>query len=212
MPVEITENGTIMDVNFNIDISHSYIGYLVIILQHPNQTKAVLFNRNFNGSRFTDLDISFDDEVFFEIVCTSPTTGTFRTGGTPLSNFIGLSSAGTWLIEIIDYWSGDVGTLNDYSLEICSSTPSSIEEEELDNLLIFPNPNNGSFSVGFKPKSGQDISIDVYDIRGRLMYTNKYSSTTRFEEVIRLNNAQSGVYLVQIADGSYRITKKIIVN
>jgi putative heme degradation protein len=82
----------------------------------------------------------------------------------------------------------------------------------LSDLRVFPNPNNGSFTVGFNPKSGQNISVQVYDIRGRLMYTNTYNSVNRFEEVINLNNAQSGVYLLQISDGPQKVTKKIIVN
>ena len=209
-PIEITEDVVISDVNFSIDIAHTYINDLQIILQHPDGTQAVLFNRNCGGDE--NLNILLDDEASSAIVCGSPTAGTFQSGGTPLSNFDGLSSAGTWLIGIRDFYIGDTGLLNDYSLEICATVPLNVQDEEFNALQVYPNPNNGSFSIGFNPKSGQDISVDVYDIRGRLMYANKYSSTTRFEEVITLNNAQSGVYLVQIADGPNRITKKIIVN
>ena len=186
------------------------INDLQIILQHPDNTQAVLFNRDCGDE--DDLDITFDDEASSAIVCGSPTAGTFQSGGNPLSIFDGLNSAGTWLIGVRDYWNGDTGLLNDYSLEICATVPLSVQDEEFNALQVYPNPNNGSFSIGFNPKSGQDISVDVYDIRGRLMYANKYSSTTRFEEVITLNNAQSGLYLVQIADGSHRTTRKIIVN
>ncbi len=210
VPIEVNEDVVISDVNFNIDIAHTYIEDLQIILQHPDGTQAVLFNRNCGNDE--NLDITFDDEASSTIVCGSPTAGTFQSGGTPLSNFDGLSSAGTWFIGIRDFYNGDTGLLNDYSLEFCATVPLSVQDEEFNALHVYPNPNNGSFSVGFNPKSGQEISVDVYDIRGRLMYTNKYSSTTRFEEVITLNNAQSGVYLIQIADGPHRITKKIIVN
>ena len=210
VPIEVNEDVVISDVNFNIDIAHTYINDLQIILQHPDGTQAVLFDRNCGGE--DNLDITFDDEASSAIVCGNPTGGTFQSGGTALSIFDDLNSAGTWLIGIRDYWNEDTGLLNDYSLEICATSPLSVQDEEFYALQVYPNPNNGSFSIGFNPKSGQEISVDVYDIRGRLMYANKYSSTTRFEEVITLNNAQSGVYLVQIADGSYSITKKIIVN
>ena len=210
VPIEVNEDVVISDVNFNIDIAHTYINDLQIILQHPDGTQAVLFDRNCGSE--DNLDITFDDEASSAIVCGSPTGGTFQSGGTALSIFDGLNSAGTWLIVIRDYWNEDTGLLNDYTLEICATSPLSVQDEEFYALQVYPNPNNGSFSIGFNPKSGQEISVDVYDIRGRLMYANKYSNTTRFEEVITLNNAQSGVYLVQIADGSYRITKKIIVN
>jgi len=208
--VNVTEVATISDVNFNIDISHDYLDDLVIVVQHPDGTQAVVYNRNC-GSEI-DLDITFDDEASTAIACANPTIGTYKSNLNSLSNFNGKDTAGVWYIAILDYYSGDPGILNDYTLEICSSSPLSIEENKLSDLRVFPNPNNGSFTVGFDPKSGQNISVQVYDIRGRLMYTNTYNSVNRFEEVINLNNAQSGVYLLQISDGPQRVTKKIIVN
>ena len=208
--VNVTEVATISDVNFNIDISHGYLEDLVIIIQHPDLTQAVVYYRNCQSQ--IDLDITFDDEASTAIACANPTIGTYKSNLNSLSNFNGKDAAGVWYIAILDYYNGDPGILNDYTLEICSSSPLSIEENKLSDLRVFPNPNNGSFTVGFNPKSGQNISVQVYDIRGRLMYTNTYNSVNRFEEVINLNNAQSGVYLLQISDGPQRVTKKIIVN
>ena len=208
--VNVTEVATISDVNFNIDISHGYLDDLVIVVQHPDLTQAVVYYRDCGNE--VDLDITFDDEASTAIACANPTIGTYKSNLNSLSNFDGKDTAGVWYIAILDYYNGDSGILNDYTLEICSSSPLSIEENKLSDLRVFPNPNNGSFTVGFNPKSGQNISVQVYDIRGRLMYTNTYNSVNRFEEVINLNNAQSGVYLLQISDGPQRVTKKIIVN
>ena len=208
--VNVTEVATISDVNFNIDISHDYLDDLVIVVQHPDGTQAVVYNRNCGNE--VDLDITFDDEASTAIACANPTIGTYKSNLNSLSNFDGKGTAGVWYIALSDYYIEDPGILNDYTLEICSSSPLSIEENKLSDLRVYPNPNNGSFTVGFNPKSGQNISVQVYDIRGRLMYTNTYNSVNRFEEVINLNNAQSGVYLLQISDGPQRVTKKIIVN
>jgi len=106
----------------------------------------------------------------------------------------------------------DAGVVNSWSLEICAASGLSVTENELENLSVYPNPNNGEFNIEFNPTSGEDISIEVYDIRGRYIYSNIYSNVSRFEEVIRLNNAQSGVYLLTIADGTQKVTKKIIVD
>ncbi|MCT4629365.1 reprolysin-like metallopeptidase [Winogradskyella sp.] len=102
------------------------------------------------------------------------------------------------------------GEVEDYSLNVINNL--SIEDNELENLSIYPNPNNGTFNIGFNPKSGENIYIEVYDIRGRAIFTNSYNSVSRFDEVISLDNAQSGVYLLNISDGSNKITKKIIVD
>ncbi|WP_422106566.1 reprolysin-like metallopeptidase [Winogradskyella sp.] len=90
--------------------------------------------------------------------------------------------------------------------------PLSIEEFGIDNLSIYPNPNNGAFTIGFDPRSGEAIRVEVYDIRGRAIYRKEYSSISRFEEVIRLNNAQSGVYVLQLSEGPRKAARKIIVD
>lgn len=101
------------------------------------------------------------------------------------------------------------GEVEDYSLNVINNL--SLDDNELDNLSVYPNPNNGTFTVGFNPKSGNDINIEVYDIRGRAIFTKTFNGANRFDEVIQLNNAQSGVYLLNISDGSFKVTKKIIV-
>lgn len=102
------------------------------------------------------------------------------------------------------------GEVEDYTLNVINNL--SVDDNVLENLSVYPNPNNGEFSISFTPKSGEDITIQVYDIRGRSIYKNSYNTSTLFEEVVRLNNAQSGVYLLNILDGSHKVTKKIIVD
>jgi hypothetical protein len=89
--------------------------------------------------------------------------------------------------------------------------PLSIDEFELEDLSIYPNPSNGSFTIGFDSKSGEDINIEVYDIRGRAIFTKSFNSTNRFNEQVQLNTAQSGVYLLHISDGPFKVTKKIVL-
>ena len=102
------------------------------------------------------------------------------------------------------------GEVEDYTLNVINNL--SVDETDLEGLAIFPNPNNGTFTIGFIPNSGEDITVRVYDIRGRAVFTNRFSASNRFEEIINLNNAQSGVYLLQILDGSQTVTRRIIID
>ena len=91
--VDIVDDNTIDDLNFNIDISQrTYISDLQIILQHPDGTQATVFSRNCSDQN--NLDITFDDEVASVIACGQPTQGTFRPSDTSLSVFDGKSSLG----------------------------------------------------------------------------------------------------------------------
>jgi hypothetical protein len=101
------------------------------------------------------------------------------------------------------------GEVEDYSINITNNL--SIDDNELDKLSIYPNPSKGEFTVGFNSNSNNDISIKVFDIRGRSIYTKTFETVNRFDEVIRLSDAQSGVYLLQISNGSQSVTKRIII-
>ncbi|MGB6268775.1 MAG: T9SS type A sorting domain-containing protein, partial [Olleya sp.] len=86
----------------------------------------------------------------------------------------------------------------------------SVDEFTLDNLSIFPNPNNGEFTVKFSNATGK-VSLEVFDIRGRKVVGNNYDIIGDFNQNVSLANIQSGMYLLNINDGSRIITKKIIV-
>lgn len=102
------------------------------------------------------------------------------------------------------------GEVEDYTINVINNL--SVDDNELEGLTIYPNPNNGTFNIGFNPNSGENINIQVYDIRGRIIFSKSFNTVSRFEEVIRLNNAQSGVYLLNISDGSNKVTRKIVVD
>lgn len=90
--------------------------------------------------------------------------------------------------------------------------PLSIDENEFENLSIYPNPNDGNFNISFSPRSGENIGVEIYDIRGRKVYSSTYEPQGQFEEKIKVDYVQSGIYLLRISDGSQKVTKKIIVD
>lgn len=105
---------------------------------------------------------------------------------------------------------GHDAEVEDYSIEVLPSL--SLNEFDLDSFAIYPNPNNGEFTIKLNSKSGDDIKVNVYDIRGRRIFNNIYTNTTsEFNQTISLNNVQSGMYLVNVNDGRGQVTKKIIV-
>lgn len=92
-------------------------------------------------------------------------------------------------------------------------TPSlTTNEFEFSNFSIYPNPNRGNFNVKFDSTSSNEITIEVYDIRGRNIFEKQYSNSGLFDQNIQLNNIESGVYLVTVKDGAQKIIKKIVVD
>lgn len=79
-----------------------------------------------------------------------------------------------------------------------------------DTFSVYPNPNNGEFTLQFSSVS-KDVTLSVFDIRGRSVYKKSYTNSGTFKETINLGNVQSGMYLLNINNDGRTITKKIIV-
>ena len=126
------------------------------------------------------------------------------------------SGAGDWVFFVGDIIvDGNRATWNSVTLTICSSEIGPIlgvnEFSLEDSFVVYPNPNNGEFNVKLKSNSNQDINIQVFDIRGRSVLNQTYNNTRDFNQNINLNNAQSGMYLLNVSDGERTATKKIII-
>lgn len=213
IPVTVTETTPITDVRINVDVTHSYIGDLIMQLQTPNGGGfSNIWARTCNDAQYGNIDITFkDDEP--AIICASPTTGTYAPAS-PMTGFIGNNPSGTWNLVFVDFFNGDAGVVNEWSVELCTTTTDvtlGTGSLELSNFALYPNPNKGNFSLSFDSNSGENINVNVYDISGRLVYNKNYNATSRFNETISLNNVSSGMYLMTVIDGGKRITKKLII-
>ena len=101
------------------------------------------------------------------------------------------------------------GEVEDYTVNVMAAL--SVYTNVLDSLLILPNPNNGSFTLELKSNTSNDISVNIYDIRGREIHNQVYISNGDFKQSIELGNIESGLYLVMVLDGERKTTKRIIV-
>ncbi len=207
--VPTTEN--ISDVNLAVNLTHTWIGDLQVVLQGPmvTVTQSTVFN---NGcGNFDNINATFDDQGA-AIVCASPVVGNVIPS-TPLSVFNGLNPNGDWLIAIRDLAAADTGNVISYTLTVCSQeavlNTTSFDEN---SIAIYPNPNNGSFNIQFNSNSGNEIKVLVHDIRGRQIFERSYNNLGLFNENINLSNVQSGVYMVTVLDGAKKQVKKIVVN
>jgi hypothetical protein len=81
----------------------------------------------------------------------------------------------------------------------------------LQDFNLYPNPNKGSFTIQFTSNSGNEIKVNVHDMRGREIFTKSYSNIGFFNENLKLNSVQTGIYLVTVQDGVKKEVKKIVV-
>ena len=122
-------SGTITDLDLQLDITHSWIGDLIVELTHVDTgTSAVLIDRpglpaSEFGSDADDITIILDDEADDSAEDSAPyTTNARYQPNNPLSIFDGESIAGTWTLTISDNVDQDTGTLVNWCLQPSVST------------------------------------------------------------------------------------------
>jgi subtilisin-like proprotein convertase family protein len=137
--------GGIVDLDVTINLTHTWIGDMVITLTSPAGTKITLFNqRGSSGDNLTNT--VFDDQATTAISAgTAPFTGRFRPES-PLSNFTGQQANGTWTLNLSDRFSGDVGTLLNWKLDfVLAEDPTAISDAN--GLVRFDNVTPGTTSI-----------------------------------------------------------------
>mgnify|MGYP006190767955 FL=1 len=206
--ISSNETGDITSIEVNLNVTHSWIGDLVIALVHPDGTSINLWNRTCNNPQNGNINVTFKDGAG-AIVCASPTTGTYSPVQA-LAPFIGKPKSGTWTLRVTDFFNGDTGTLNSWSVNF-GCTLGNEEFDNLQSFVVYPNPNKGNFTVSFDNPSDETVNIAVMDMRGRKIFENNYPSGSTFNQEIQLENAQSGVYLLNLTNGNRKEVKRIIV-
>jgi len=220
--INISDSQIIESLTINVDVSHTWSSDLLVGVIPPGGTFPADIITLWSGNcavsappGVANFNVTFDDNgatLPGVDECNDNQTGTYAPTE-PLNSVLnGTDAQGDWTLILADFFAGDTGTLNDWSITICSEQPLSVDEFSQDSFAIFPNPNNGEFTIKLNSNSGNDIEVDVFDIRGRKIFNNSYTNTGDFNETVNLNNVQSGMYLVTVNDGNNKITKRIIVD
>jgi subtilisin-like proprotein convertase family protein len=113
--INIPELATVTKVAVTVNITHTYDGDLTISLTNPAGYTVPLSIRN-GGSGDNYTNTTFDDDAHLCLCDFSPPyAGTFSPDS-PLSQFDGSLTRGTWTLSVADDFGADQGSLNSWSL------------------------------------------------------------------------------------------------
>ena len=213
--INVLDDYSVTDVNVSIDITHSWLWDLQIYLIAPSGTEVLIYDRSCGsaGEQREDINAIFNDEAS-TVVCDNTTpaiSGTTKSQNF-LSLFNGLSSFGDWTLKVVDNAPADLGTLNNWSIELCETKQTaSTNDFSLQQMAIYPNPFKSNFTISFIPNTSENILITLYDLRGRTINKKKFiNPNSIFREEFDYKNLATGVYILNVQQGRSGVTRKII--
>lgn len=141
--INVPQGGIIAGVKVGIDISHTYIGDLRVVLTAPDQTQIVLHNRT--GASTHDLIKIYD-------VQTTPDLG----------RLTGKSATGGWRLTVSDHARIDTGTLRRWDFEFRLASTRQVEQESTPAFAIPDNDATGISDSMNITAAGTVRGVDVW--------------------------------------------------
>jgi hypothetical protein len=133
---------------------------------------------------------------------TPPYTYLWSNGGTS-ATITGIG-AGTYTVTVTD-------------ANGCTTTGSTSVIVGIDDVVgavtfgAYPNPNDGTFQVVIGTLEPSDITVEITDLMGKVVYNTSAAFATEFKREVNLSNHAAGIYLIRMKAGEVTRTYKIEV-
>lgn len=102
---------------------------------------------------------------------------------------------------------------NAFAIRLKMGDQTAINEIESNSKLnIYPNPTNTNTTVSFSLSNESNVTINVTDLAGKVIYTNALGTVNGAQNVtVNTENLTSGVYMVNVSINGTVSTEKLIV-
>ncbi|MBU2939409.1 proprotein convertase P-domain-containing protein [Lacinutrix sp. C3R15] len=208
--ITIENDIPLSDINISVDITHPYIGDVVLELISPQGTTISLIATQCDSN--PDMLVTFDDAGSSAINCssTSPAISGTLQPIQALSALNGESSLGDWTLNITDTGIGDDGYLNSWSITYCGVQNGTLGIDTFSESSIKMYPNPATNYVTITSNDGEELAVTLYDLLGRKVLYKELDNTNKS---INTYNLSSGTYIVNIqTSNNVRIIKKLIID
>ena len=106
---------------------------------------------------------------------------------------------------------GFLGEVEDYVITVTDNT-ASVKDFSFEGFNLYPNPTRGEFTLNLKTLSTSKVSVQLFDVSGRLIAKKEYvNTTTNFSERMSFEKASAGLYLLKVTNGNKQTTRKLII-
>ena len=119
------------------------------------------------------------------------------------------SIAGTYTYLFYQSFNNDNNTANDtvsgyFLVDVCTG----IEDNLLQNIAVYPNPNNGKFIIELPEISQTKIKIEIVSLTGQIVAE---VLTNNIRNEFDISEFGKGIYFVRITENKFSYIKKIVI-
>jgi subtilisin-like proprotein convertase family protein len=187
-----------------VNITHTYVGDLIVKLRSPLGTEAILHNRT--GSSADNIVGWYPGDL---------------TPNQSLAAFNGLSTDGVWRLIVSDNAGADTGMLNQWCLRITHPATTDVSGRKPAFLALgasLPNPARGEAVIRFDLSRTGNADLAIFDVAGRRVKTlfsgvgeaGAHAATWRgCDEAGRAMS--SGVYFYRLQAEGQTFTRKLML-
>ena len=170
--IELTEDVSILDLNLELQVFHTSVTDLFVLLKSPAGDKYDLIEQigvpgTNTGCERDNLWITFDDQAgnTAEDLDNTCDNGPFAVMGefqpiTPFSTLNGQSSLGEWELEITDPFIQEGGEFTSWNMEICFEAPAPTPLSLINELWSVGTGNSENIPNSFLNASSSGLATD----------------------------------------------------
>ncbi|WP_395053597.1 GEVED domain-containing protein, partial [Flavobacterium sp.] len=193
-------------ISTNVSIGQSYPITIINGKHFSTDTMDCWVDWNYDGD-FNDINEKIAITYTGTVGSTGTGTGTItipanaHIGNNRLRTRIQYGSSNPLPCGTIGY-----GEVEDYTIKV---NPTSLNTTNfLENkFAIYPNPNNGNFTINLGSVLNSDAKLEIYSVNGQLIFKKEIKNS--IEDVNF--NATTGIYFVKVTNDFITTTKKIVV-
>ncbi|MEZ4885237.1 MAG: T9SS type A sorting domain-containing protein [Chitinophagales bacterium] len=132
--------------------------------------------------------------------------GNYTFNGTPQNDT--LQNGDIYQIEVTD-GNGCTAMVSDTIACNFTSIENPNPHSSIPNISLFPNPNNGNFTLSLELKQAEEVDIEILDIMGRVQVKTRrrLKNTATFER----HDLPSGLYFIRVSGKDWTWTEKVVV-
>ncbi|WP_395066553.1 T9SS type A sorting domain-containing protein, partial [Flavobacterium sp.] len=148
-----------------------------------------------NATEYSMITHPYGRDNFYVIGTTTSTTG--------------LTTPNCYQPNLITY-DIDNGTPRNIFIAHFKPIPLATETFNQNSFSIYPNPTNGNFTVALKNTTSQNYTLDLFDMIGKKIISQKLNPT---QTIITTSNLTKGVYIAKITGNENKsYNTKLIIN